>query len=838
MDKSKKIWQVNKFQNEEVERVMEDTVTSRLLAAVLASRGWTDPEALRSFLYPQISNLHSPLLLKDMQKAVDRICREIDRGGRIIVYGDYDVDGVTSTSILYDFLRGLNARVEYYIPDRFEEGYGLNINTAEALCDCNPSLIITVDNGISAVEEIKYINSRGIDVIVTDHHECKDILPPAYAVINPKRPDCTYPFKFLAGVGVVFKLVQALSTAVEGQDSQAFRYLDLVCIGTIADIVPLTDENRILVKYGLEALAQTCNPGLKALCHAAGVEDINTWTVGYMLSPRLNAAGRLGDAGRAVELLTAGDDKDVFKIAEELDRENRNRQDIEAQLLEQVTEKIEAEGLDKDNILVIDGENWHHGVIGIAASRITERYNKPCILIAFEGDIGKGSGRSVEGFNLFGALTSCSQLLDKFGGHELAGGLTIRREYLAEFRNQINGMAELAKSRSHMTDIIRIDARATCSLLTLESVSELKLLEPHGSGNPRPLFCMEKLRTSSMKAVGGGRHLKLVLDEGGTKVDAIGFGMGEMIDELERLDLIDVICTPEINRYAGRTTVQLNLKGIRPNIETELESMYYRTFIFKREQKNWDTRMDNLKFEFLDRDSDSIIGLANSGAKNIFLINTLQACKDVLNCMEDNRIKLLGSFGVFFNTVDAGNSFEDMPNVIVINPLVDRINFSGCENVILCDAFFNLSYYDTIRRNCSDRRIFIMSSDEDLRYNLETLDSLIPQRHHLAAVYKSLQNHSIMHVVKFDRELLSKQVTRTFNIQVNPVILDNCLDIFHELRLIDKSFEGEKLKVEMLPSNGEKAELSRSGILSGLLEYREEYQNTLEILKRNNIRKD
>ncbi len=565
MNKNNKVWQVNEFRNQEVERVMEDIVTSRLLAAVLASRGWTNPEALRKFLYPQISNFHSPLLLKDMQKAVDRICREIDKGGRIIVYGDYDVDGVTSTSLLFDFLRGLGAQVEYYIPDRFEEGYGLNMNTAKVLCDCSPSLIVTVDNGISAVEEIKYINSRGIDVIITDHHECRDILPLAYAVINPKQPDCSYPFKFLAGVGVVFKLVQALSAAVEGQDSQAFRYLDLVCIGTIADIVPLTDENRILVKYGLEALAQTRNPGLKVLCHVAGVEDINTWAVGYMLSPRLNAAGRLGDAGRAVELLTAGGDKNVFEIAEELDRENRNRQDIEAQLLEQVTEKIEEEGLDKNDILVIDGDNWHHGVIGIAASRITERYNKPCILIAFEGDTGKGSGRSVEGFNLFEALTGCSHLLDKFGGHELAGGLTIRRECLAEFKNQINRMAGLLKARAHMADIIRIDARATCSLLTLESVSELKLLEPYGPGNPRPLFCMEKLRISSMRAVGGGKHLKMVLDERGTKVDAIGFRMGEMIEKLKGLDLLDIICTPEINRYAGRTTVQLNLREIRPN---------------------------------------------------------------------------------------------------------------------------------------------------------------------------------------------------------------------------------------------------------------------------------
>ncbi len=835
----KKLWKINEASPEVIQSIREKTGVSELLATVLANRGYCEAEAIKKFLYPNISELYSPFLLRDMEKAAARIYEEIRNNGKILIYGDYDVDGITSTSILYDYLKNTGAQVEYYIPYRLEEGYGLNINALTNLCANKPSLIITVDNGIAAIEEVRYINNLGIDVIITDHHECQDELPPAFAIINPKRSGCEYPFKFLAGVGVVFKLVQALSTVIDNNPDAAFKYLDLVCIGTIADIVPLEDENRILVKYGLEAAANTRNPGINALCKAAGVEEINTWAIGYALSPRINAAGRLGEAARAVELFTTQDSARANEIAAELNQENKNRQEIEAELVEQVLDRISSKQYEQDSIIVEYGENWHHGVIGIAASRITERFYKPCILISFEGDIGRGSGRSIEGFNIFDGLTLCSHLLEKFGGHELAGGLTIRRDKIEEFQKAINKAAKSSIGQAQLLRVINADAGITHEQLNMTSVSELKLLEPYGSGNPTPLFCLKSLKIKDLRGVGDNKHLKLSLTGEGFKFDAIGFRMGELQKELSTGDCIDTVFAAEINQYMGKRTVQLNIKDLRLSSQTSIDDMYYKTFHLTTESANRPCDLSNLNLNFGDREPDTILGLINSDQSNIFLINTLQVNKKILGCLNNNHDKMKNKFEIFYNKPKYNSTLRiqhsGISTAFIINPKVDEIDFSIFDNIILCDSFFTLSYYDTISKKCLNKKVFILFDIEDIKYNSQILDEIIPERDHLAAIYKFLKSNCFGPKLDLDEIIFSRRVSRAFNLNINPFILRKSLDIFQELNLIKRTSAGETWKVEMLYTSDKKASLESSNSLTGLLKYRQEFERNISCLKQNGI---
>jgi single-stranded-DNA-specific exonuclease len=560
---SKKLWRVSKNNQQHISNIIQNIGISDLLAVVLANRGYTTLDEIRRFLRPDISQLHSPFLMKDMKKAVSKIISEIGEGGKIIIYGDYDVDGITSTSVLYDFLQNVGADVEYYIPDRLEDGYGLNLNVLETLCKTKPALIITVDCGISGVEEIEYINQQGIDVIVTDHHECQSTLPNSYAIINPKQPDCEYPFKFLAGVGVVYKLVEALAEEFDISKNIIYHYLDLVALGTVADIVPLLDENRALVKYGFQVIERKTNLGLKSLCEAAGVTKIDTFSIGYLIAPRINAAGRIGQASRGVELFTTKDVNTAQSIAAELDQENKNRQNIEAVVLEEVLQTIEREGQENDKIMVVSGEGWHHGVIGIIAGKITERYHKPCIIISFDDEIGRASGRSIEGFNLFEAVEKCSEYLEKFGGHPLAIGLSIDKTNLKDFKSKIKYIANQMMGQDEFIRVMHVECDITKEHLKEKTIEHLLYLEPFGADNPPPLFTMSNLTIIDMRTVGNNKHLKLKLGHEELVVDAIGFGLGELNEQLNKGEVIEALFIPEINEFNGRRSIQLNIKDIK-----------------------------------------------------------------------------------------------------------------------------------------------------------------------------------------------------------------------------------------------------------------------------------
>lgn len=530
-----------------------------LVGLVLRARGLTDAQAMQEFLSAEPELLCDPFLLADMDKAVARIEAAIACGERIAVYGDYDVDGVTATCLMTDCLRNMGADVIDYIPGRMEEGYGLNREAVELLHARGVGLVVTVDCGITAVEEIAYAKTLGLDVIVTDHHACKDDLPDAVAVINPQRRDCGYPFSELAGVGVALKLACALG-------AHWGDYIDLAAIGTVADVMCLTGENRALVSLGLARLERDCRPGLRMLLREAGAEGkpVTSVTIGYIVAPRINAAGRMGRAEVALRLLEAGSEADGELLARELCQLNRERQGIESEIFDACVAELERDGAAARRCAVLAGTNWHQGVVGIVASRLAERFCCPVFMICLSGGKGKASCRSFGGVQLFEGLERCADLLEGFGGHALAAGFTILEENIPAFRERMELYIKETSDAGDMIPALEIDALLPDSrLLTISEVEGLALLEPHGAGNPRPVFELDDCRVQAAQDVGGGRHLKLKVRHGGTVLDAIFFSSGIQASALLPGDRVDLAFTPSINEYRGARTVQLQLCDLR-----------------------------------------------------------------------------------------------------------------------------------------------------------------------------------------------------------------------------------------------------------------------------------
>ncbi|HEX9062976.1 MAG TPA: single-stranded-DNA-specific exonuclease RecJ [Clostridia bacterium] len=572
---SNKRWVVRNADEEKAFALFKETGIHPLVCKVLTARGMDEPEKIKEFLEPSIDKMHDPFLLNDMEKAVSRIVKAIDSKEKIAIYGDYDVDGVTSTSVLLNFLWSVGADAFYYIPDRFLEGYGISMKGMECIISQGASLIITVDCGITAINEVNEIKDK-IDIIITDHHECAESLPDALAVINPIRKDSIYPFKGLAGVGVVYKLVQALCK-VYGVSGKENNYLDLVALGTVADVVPLIDENRVIVKYGLEKIQNTCNKGLSILLEKCGLglKPVDTWNISFMLAPRVNAAGRMKCAKSAVELFILEDNEELKEIADELCEINKLRQDIELEIMEKALEDLKLKGIENSSILVVAGEKLHKGVIGIVASRLTDLYGKPSIVISVEDGIGKGSGRSVSGFSLIGALSHCSDLLEKFGGHDMAAGITIKEENIELFFKRMNKFAMDIFEGGPVSQL-KIDAYIEKNEIEIGAVRSLQLLSPFGMGNPSPVFALKGLTVDSLKTVGQDKHLKLSLKDKEAYIDAIGFNMGDKINLIYPKDELDVAFTPDINTWNSMEKVVVNLKDIKiSQNETDRQKFFY-----------------------------------------------------------------------------------------------------------------------------------------------------------------------------------------------------------------------------------------------------------------------
>ena len=562
-------------------QAMEAAGIPPLAAAVLCARGLDTPEKAAAFLDAGLGQLRNPLLMKDMDKAAARVARALADGETIAVYGDYDVDGITSTCLLTDFLRSEGGQVIPYIPDRMEEGYGLNTDALDTLSREGVSLVVTVDCGITAVEEAGHARALGVDLVVTDHHECKADLPQAVAVVDPHRSDCPYPFKCLAGVGVALKLVLALGGP--GRQRELLeRYADLAAIGTVADVMNLTGENRTIVRLGLERLRHTARPGLKALLREAGLEErpLTSGTIGYTLAPRINASGRMGCAALAGELLLTDSPARGEELAARLCQLNRERQAIEAEIYEECQALAQALPQQQRYALVLAGEHWHQGVVGIVASRLADKYSCPTFMICLQDGKGKGSCRSFAGFNLFAALEHCAPLLEGFGGHELAAGFTILEENIPAFTQAMNDYVCSATGGEEMVSVLDIDAEVEDpGLLTLDGVEGLDLLEPYGSGNPKPVFSLSGCLITALSEVGGGRHLKLKLAAAGRSFDAIFFSATAAQAAVAVGDRIDVAFTPQVNEYRGWRTVQLQVCDLRPALtRAQAERALYEKF--------------------------------------------------------------------------------------------------------------------------------------------------------------------------------------------------------------------------------------------------------------------
>lgn len=557
-----KKWEFYNSDEKLVDDICEKYNLNKVIGKIIVNRHVVNDEDVRIFITPTRDDFHDPFLFKGMDIAVDRIIKAINNKEKILIYGDYDVDGITSTTVLKKYLMDRGITVDTYIPNRLHEGYGLNKNAIDTIKERNIDLIITVDCGISAIEEVNYAINLGMDVIVTDHHEVGEKLPNALAVIDAKRKDNTYPFRSLAGVGVVFKLIQALSIKLEIKPEEYLKYLDLVCVGTISDIVPLEGENRTIAKLGLMLIKVTRNLGLRELIKSSGYKEIDSNTISFGVAPRINACGRMGHEEEALKLFLAEDLESATKITKELNEYNTLRQSTEKAIYEEAVQQIEKNHLDANNSIVLGGKGWHHGVIGIVSSKVTDKYYKPSILLSFEDNIAKGSGRSVPGFDLYEGLAKCEDLLEKYGGHSMAVGLTLKKENLENFKERFEQIAK-EKNIKELVPIIYIDDELKLKDINMDLVKSISILEPFGEANKVPLFLIRNLKIDSIRALSEGRHLKLTLRDENFVINAIGFELGYLAEEYRIGDRIDVVGTLEINSFNGFSSIQINMKDIR-----------------------------------------------------------------------------------------------------------------------------------------------------------------------------------------------------------------------------------------------------------------------------------
>lgn len=587
-------WEVRPLDKERAAAFAQTYGVPFFLAMLMNIRGLDDAAHLREFL-GEGEPLSDPFLLKDMDKAAARITRAVDNMEKIAVYGDYDADGVTSTAMLYSYLETRGADVIFYIPQREGEGYGMNIGAVEYLKEQGVSLIVTVDNGISSVQEVARANELGIDVVVTDHHRPQEILPDAVAVVDAYRPDDTSPYKHFSGVGIAFKLLMALEDGAGDVEDLLEAYSDLAAIGTIGDIVPLTGENRTLIRAGLERLSQSDRPGVQALLENAGIagKALTSTNVAFTLVPRINATGRMGAPERAVRLLISGYEEEAEVLSEEICADNEERRRVEAEIAEAAFADIEAKGYMKDRVVVVDGENWHHGVIGIVASRVTERCGKPCMIISRGETEAKGSGRSIEGFSLFEAICACGDLLIKFGGHPMAAGITLKSENIEAFRKRINRYA--AEHFPQMpTQTVTLDCKLNPAALSVSMAQSLTQLEPFGNGNPQPVFGLFNMELSNVTPVGGGGHLRLTLEKNGAVITAMRFNTKPEELPYHIGDKIDLAVQLEAREFRGQpslTVIVRDMKFAAFNTEKNIASLasfekWQRGEVLSAEDKN------------------------------------------------------------------------------------------------------------------------------------------------------------------------------------------------------------------------------------------------------------
>lgn len=777
---------------------------SLLLAQLLWQRGITDETVAAAFLSPDLSHLHDPYALPDMGAAVQCIKAAVERGRRIAIYGDYDVDGITASVVMFQALKALGAETLIYLPDRFAEGYGLNSDAIYKLYSQDVNLIITVDCGITAIEEVNLAHQLGMQVVITDHHQCADEIPHAEAVVDPKRRDSSYPFPSLAGVGIAFKLACALV----GLDV-AMEYIDMAALGTIADIVPLLSENRVIVKYGLQHMKNNARIGIKALWQAAGLKGdiscINTENVTFQLVPRLNAAGRMSSAVKGLKLLMSQDTDEAMILAKQLDADNRQRQNIERQILQEAVDMINNTiDLRHERAIVLAKEGWHKGVIGIAAGKLAEMYHRPVLIISLTDGQGHGSGRSIPALDLYQALDSCKKYFSAFGGHAQAVGFSISEEYVSVLRQQFNAVLSQILLPKDMVPAISYDARIYIKDISPDLLNELSLLEPFGYGNQQPVFLIGDAVFKDMREVGADKsHLKLCLTSDGVDLDCIAFRNGHKYQELCKCRNIDVVGTLETDQWNDMERIQFKAIHIKPSISAQtldgLIGQYYDNisdgFINDIIATSSIKSIDSIayhKISVSERDQWLFQHLRNS-MYNLILINTPGQLQHLLYALKEQD--MLELFDIHYNAAD---DRAGVCNRILINAELANLNLKAFSHIILYDVPFSVNYISRLADMLSDQELYILFGPDQLKDAAMALEQWALSRRDMEHLYRALRfaaRKSMQYTIK------ASLLMETVHLPSHKIY--KALGIFQRLSLLKYSFLPDGLiYICMMPNHG------------------------------------
>lgn len=779
-----KVWKYKKYDLETSNQVLDSMEISNVAKSLLLKRDINTEEAARKFLYPDMDDFYDPFELDGMDIAVDRINKAIANKEKIWIYGDYDVDGITSTSLLIKTFKYLECEVDYYIPDRKKEGYGINNDAIKHIKESGGDLLITVDCGITSVKEADYAKEVGLDLIITDHHECQEVIPDALAVINPKKPNCTYKFDMLAGVGIALKLAHAL--AADEFYNLMDELIDLAALGTIADIAPLNDENRIISKIGLEAINAYTSIGISSLIEESGLGDkeINSGHIGFMIAPKINAAGRIGSPSLAVELLTTYSEERAKEIAKELCELNDRRQEIEKQILKEAIEYVDNNiDLENEKILIVEGHDWHTGIIGIVSSRISEKYYRPSVILNIEDGVAKGSARSVGRFSIFDALNSCKDLFDKFGGHDQAAGLSLDASNTSELRKRINEYGNENISEFDLIPIVSVEDELKSSDITYKLIDELTLFEPYGVGNPKPVFAYENLSIDQVRLIGKDKsHLKISVHDQTRIFDCLGFGMGEKFAYFRTNDSVNMAFTLEKNNFRGVETIQFMIKDIKSShIDDDKSKELLSTYIYEL-FKYIDSFESGNKFEEtytndLIINKSELLDLISSESKINIYVNTIDGIKDfylnyfdkVINNVTyhwgDNKSNTDKKINVFFLSLKKSNDGIDI--------IYDE-----------CLSHEELSSYDI-----KSFKLHNYSNEKDT--SKEIIRSSIPDREDLKNIYIFIKQNASLEVK------LSEVISKT---NLNQLKLFLSLRLMIKEGLIKGSFNESVMNVELIPT--------------------------------------
>lgn len=786
------------------------------ISQILNNRGIENEKDAEIFMNPSLEYLRDPFLMKDMKKSTERIKKAIENKERIYIYGDYDVDGVSSTSILYLYFKSIGFPVKYYIPNRLEEGYGINEDAIKKIHYDGCDLIITVDCGITSVKEVELANELGIDVIITDHHECQSEIPDAYAIVNPKQEDCNYPFDMLCGCGVAFKMIQALTDEEEFKTSM-FDYLEIVTLATICDIVPLIDENRIIVKNGLKLMKEGKNLGLRELIKVCGIETnkIGSSHIGFSIGPRINASGRLGYSYLGVQLFTTDNEDEAKEIANILEGKNIERQMIESKMYKEAEEILSSDERFKDDkVLVIAKEGWQHGIIGIVASKLTEKYYKPTILLTIEDGEATGSARSIKGFSIFDALVSCKDLMNKFGGHEQAAGLALDAKNIDELRVRINEIADYNLSKEDLIENIKVEYELKEDSATLDLVDNLHKLEPFGLSNPSPRFIMRDLLLTNIFKMGKNKqHLKIIV-ENKKSYECVGFNMAYLADNFQLGDKVDILFQVDENNYNNERKVQFLLKDIRLS---HPKSAVTNNLSMKLFEKISPENKDSL-YSVNTSEEDLVIDIDGDKNINIFdyieedtlvITNTLNGFYRALSDISLTDVE----YEINFNYINEKNNKVQL----IFSPNIDKIDLKRYNRVILYDYLYNKEEYSYLNKNIlNSDNIIKYYGEEDKIYLKNIIDNIVPSREEFINIYKQMLMSKELH-------LNLDEIKRVFKIL--PLKTFIIFKVFKELNLLnfEMNYEDNTVTICLLQKPNKKLNLDESLILNNLKALKQEY---------------